>query len=646
MCGIVGIANGQGVRREALDDVRRMAGVIRHRGPDDEGFHASPGGEAILGMRRLSIIDLAGGHQPIANEDGTVWVVCNGEIYNFKSLRAGLEARGHRFRTGSDVECIVHLYEEHGDDFLRHLSGMYGLALWDERRRRLVLARDRLGQKPVYYHDESGHLAFASEVKALLALPGIRAELDPAALREHLFMGFCTAPRTVFRGIRKLPPATALVWEQGRTRLWQYWQLPATVRHDLDEGAWVEQIRVELRRAVAEHMVADVPIGAFLSGGIDSSAIVAMMAEHGNQPVNTYSIGYEGSAAARTFDELPYAAFMADAVSARHHEVRATPDAAALLPRLMWHTEEPLSDSAVFTAYLLAKRAGEDVKVILTGIGGDELFAGYRRYLGGFVERRMRMIPSWVQRGIVQPIADAIPAGRETRIHDLGRYARRVVRGAGLPWREQYRLYMQVCDAETLESLLTVGASESRQFDRVLQKESSDDELLRLLHIDASTQLPEDLLLLADKVAMAASIECRSPFLDERLVELAAVIPAAVKVQGGASKSLFKRAMTGIVPEKIIGRGKRGFGAPVGAWFKSDLREFRDTLLGRTVVESRGLLQWKAVQKLISDHDTGREDYSDLLLSLVNLELWCRLFLDGRSHSDVGDEVHDLVRAA
>jgi asparagine synthase (glutamine-hydrolysing) len=342
MCGIVGIARAPDDAPVTVAHVRRMADAIVHRGPDDEGFHAD--GNVVIGMRRLSIIDLDGGHQPISNEDGTITVVCNGEIYNFRALRAELQARGHRFRTGSDAEVLVHLYEEYGDAFLAHVSGMFGLALWDARRRRLTLARDRLGQKPLYYRVTGRGIAFASEVKALLKAPGVNAVLDRDALREHLAIGYCVAPRTIFEGVRKLPPATRLVWDADGVATDRYWELPRRVRTDWTAEQWVEAVRSELRRAVADHMVSDVPIGAFLSGGIDSSAVVALMAEHSALPVNTYSIGYGGSATSDYYNELAYAGQVARLFKTNHHEIVVAPDVARLLPRLLWHVEEPISD--------------------------------------------------------------------------------------------------------------------------------------------------------------------------------------------------------------------------------------------------------------------------------------------------------------
>jgi len=642
MCGIVGIAQGPGAA-VAVGDVRRMADAIRHRGPDDEGFHVSEG--VVLGMRRLSIIDLAGGHQPIPNEDESVWVVCNGEIYNYRALRAELERLGHRFRTHSDVEVIVHLYEEHGLDFVTRLGGMFAIALWDVRQRRLVLVRDRFGQKPLYVAEHGGALAFASEVKALLRLPGLRAELDHEALAEYLAMGYATAPRTPFRGISKLPPGSRLVRDAAGTRVEGWWSLPERVREGLDDGAWIEQVRDELRRAVTGHMVADVPIGAFLSGGIDSSAVVALMAEASSQPVNTYSIGYAGPGAASYYNELSHAATVARRFRTNHHEIPVAPDVVRLLPKLLWHVEEPISDSAMVTTWLVSELAAGSVKVILSGVGGDELFAGYTRYLGEHYGRRYRRIPGWLRRGLLAPLARRLPSGRQNRVMDLARYARRFIQAGELDWRGQYRHYLEICAPQAVAEL-TGNTPAATGFNRALAQEAADDPLLRLLRVDARTQLPEDLLLLTDKVTMAASIECRVPFLDHGLAELAARIPEAVKMRDGELKYLLRRALAGILPPEILERGKRGFGAPMGAWFKAELRPLRDALLSREAMESRGLLRFEAVRPLLQAHDANREDYSDLLLVLVNLELWCRLFLDGRAASDVADELSELARAA
>jgi len=351
MCGIVGTA--QVDRRFTREDVRRMADRIVHRGPDDEGIH--DGGSVILGMRRLSIIDLSGGHQPIPNEDETIWVVCNGEIYNFRELRRSLESRGHRFRTHSDTEILVHLYEEHGEEFVSRLEGMFGFALWDSVRKKLLVGRDRLGIKPIYYWRHADGFAFASEIKALTVLPGFSTQIDLAALNDYLAVGYATAPRTIFASVEKLPPASLLTWHEGKLAIRRYWDLPRAVDRRPSYSEWTERVRSELERSVAAQMVSDVPLGAFLSGGIDSSSVAVLMARQSTAPLNTYSIGYAGTAAARYYNELPFARTVADRLASNHRQIEVRPDVTRLLPKLLWHVEEPICDSAIMTTYLVSE---------------------------------------------------------------------------------------------------------------------------------------------------------------------------------------------------------------------------------------------------------------------------------------------------
>jgi asparagine synthase (glutamine-hydrolysing) len=642
MCGIVGTA--QVDRRFSVEDVRRMTGRIVHRGPDDEGIY--DGGSVVLGMRRLSIIDLSGGHQPISNEDETIWVVCNGEIYNFRELRKSLESLGHKFRTHSDTETIVHLYEEYGEEFVSRLEGMFGFALWDSVRKKLLIARDRLGIKPIYYWHHANGLAFASEIKALTVLPGFSTQIDTASLNDYLAVGYATAPRTIFASVQKLPPASVLIWHEGRLSGRRYWDLPHTVDRRRTLSEWTERIRSELERSVAAQMVSDVPLGAFLSGGIDSSVVAVLMARQSREPLNTYSIGYAGTAAARYYNELPFARVVANRLASNHRQIEVRPDVTRLLPKLVWHMEEPICDSAIMTTYLVSELAAQSVKVILSGVGGDELFAGYNRYLGAHYGRAYSKVPEWVRSRLLPRLAGLLPSGRQNRLMDFARYSKRFIRAGGLDWRQQYRFYVALAERETLANLPRHAPETVDSFERVLAGETADDDLLRLLRVDWQTQLSEDLLLLTDKMTMACSIECRVPFLDERLVELAASIPAEHKLPGGRLKGLLKTALDGVLPEEIILRRKRGFGAPVGSWLKRELAPLRATLLSPEVVEARGLLDPAAVQSVCAAHDGNREDYSDLLLVLLNLEIWCRLYLDGTSHEDVSTELSERSLAA
>ncbi|HEX6996393.1 MAG TPA: asparagine synthase (glutamine-hydrolyzing) [Gammaproteobacteria bacterium] len=645
MCGIVGTVQLGDVRRYGPDDVRRMADLIRHRGPDDDGVRDC--GDVVIGMRRLSIIDLAGGHQPIGNEDGSVWVVMNGEIYNFRELRRSLEALGHRFTTRSDTEVLVHLYEEHGEDFVTRLEGMFGFALWDANRRKLLLARDRLGIKPVYYWRYASGFAFSSEVKAFRALSGFSAAVDTEALSDYLALGYAVAPRTLFAGVSKLPPGTMLVTEGGSFRVVRYWEPPRDVDRSRSAGEWTEQVAAELDRAVESHLVSDVPLGAFLSGGIDSSAVACLMARHSDGPLNTYSIGYRGSAVADYYNELPFAKLVADQLGSRHREIAVQPDVARLLPKLLWHLEEPISDSAITTTYLVSELAAESVKVILSGVGGDELFAGYNRYLGSHYGRYYERIPPWLRRRVLPLLAHALPSGRQNRLMDLGRYAKRFIRADGLDWRQRYKLYIALADDAVLAALQRARSGPPADgFDAVVGEEESTDELLRLLRVDWRTQLSEDLLLLTDKMTMACSIECRVPFLDHRLVELVARIPAEQKAPKGRLKAILKDALRDVLPRPVLERRKRGFGAPVGAWFRQELVPLRRKLLDPRVVAARGLLDPAVVETICGAHDASREDYSDLLLVLLNLEIWSRLYLDGASHEDVAAELAESSLAA
>jgi len=636
MCGIHGIYRFDGQRVEPAQ-LGAMGDVTAHRGPDDEGRHIAPDGRCGIAMRRLSIIDLAGGHQPISNADGSLWVVCNGEIYNFRELRNELQARGYRFKTGSDSEVLLHLYHAMGDDFVQRLDGMFDFALWDQRRQRLLIGRDHLGVKPLYVHQSATLLAFATEAKALLTLPGMSAELDRDALGDYLHLGYVPAPRSMLKGIRKLPPATLLAVENGQVRQWRYWRLPARVEHRVSEAEWVERVRGGIERAVQRQMVSDVPIGAFLSGGVDSSAVVAFMQKHSGQPVRSYAIGFEGGAAEQFYNELPYARRVATLFGTEHQEIVVKPDIVGLLPQLLWHMDEPVSDSAFVTTYLVSEFARRDVKVILSGVGGDELFGGYRRYLGGHYARQVRRLPDWSLR-LLSGAAGWLPSDRHSRLHNTLRLARGFLASATLAPDERYRQYLQVLDRDTVRAL-TRGAGRGDALAAAFAAAGTDDELNRLFAVDAETQLPDDLLLLTDKMSMAVSLECRVPLLDRELVELAATIPAAHKVKGGRLKHLMKRALADVLPPDILERQKRGFGTPMGAWLKRDLAPVLRGLLAPEAVSRRGLFDPAVVSRLVADHAAARIDGTDALLALMNLEIWSRMVLDRRSPQDVTAEL-------
>jgi asparagine synthase (glutamine-hydrolysing) len=640
VCGIYGIIQLDGAPADpAL--MPAMGRVIVHRGPDDEGHHAD--GPCAIGMRRLSIIDLAGGHQPLSNGNGTLWLVCNGEIYNFRELRRELEALGHRFKTASDSEVILHSYAQYGDEFIHRLNGMFGFALWDARRQRLIVGRDRLGIKPIYLYRDARRLAFASEAKALLALPGVSAEIDPAALHSYLNLGYVAAPLSIFRGIGKLPPASVLLVEGGRVEERRYWRVPGEMDRSMAEGEWVERIRSRLGESVRMQMVSDVPIGAFLSGGIDSSTVVGLMAAHSEQPIRTYAIGFKGTAADDYYNELPYARRVAALFHTQHQEIVVRPDVVALLPRLLWHMDEPISDTAFITTYLVSEFARRDVTVILSGVGGDELFGGYRRYLGNHYQAWFDRLPGWARRAAAA-VGERLPSDRHSPLLNLSRLAKGFLESAGLPFEERYRAYVQVFPLQEVQRLLRLdGAARPDMIEAAFRHAGGGDSLNRMLAVDAETQLPDDLLMLTDKMSMATSLECRVPLLDHELVELAARIPETVKIRGGRLKHAMKEAVSGLLPRDILERKKRGFGTPMGAWLKNDLAPLVRGLLSETTVNGRGLFHYPVVRDLIASHEANRIDGTDRLLALLNLEIWSRLYLDGRAPDNVTTELKAML---
>ena len=644
MCGIYGILSLRGGAAPDADMLDRMGNIIVHRGPDDDGTYLA--GEVALGMRRLSIIDLAGGHQPIANEDETIWVVCNGEIYNFREVRAELIARGHKFRTGSDVEIIVHLYEDYGLDCVEHLTGMFGFALWDSVRKRLVIGRDRLGIKPIYVMWQPDRLVFASEAKSILALPGVSRDLDPGAVEEYLSFGYTPNARSIFAGIEKLPPASVMVCEKGEVSIREYWRPPAEVDETLSEDEWLARVLAQIDRSVEMEMVSDVPLGAFLSGGVDSSAVVAMMARHSDRPVKTYSIGFDTGAAGSFYNELPYAREVSALFKTEHKEILVRPDVIGLLPMLLWHMDEPVADSAFITTYLVSKFAREDVKVILSGVGGDELFGGYRRYLGDYYAARFNRVPAWLRQGVIGAIVRALPADRHSRLTNLTRYARAFVESSDQAPEDRYRSYVQVFGADALDRLLTARRrGQIDSLDAAFDAAVGKDGLNRLMRVDLLTQMPNDLLALTDRMTMATSLECRVPLLNHELVELAARQPASLRIKNGELKYVLKRALKGVLPDSILYRTKRGFGAPIGAWLKSELTPFVASILSRQSIERRGLFDWQTVSETIALHSAGREDHTDHLLSLINFEVWARMYLDNRTPDDLAQELVQEVAA-
>jgi asparagine synthase (glutamine-hydrolysing) len=609
-----------------------MGCVIEHRGPDDFGHYLGHG--VALGMRRLSIIDVAGGHQPISNEDETVWIVMNGEIYNFRELRAELERKGHRFRTRTDTEVVVHLYEEEGLKFFRRLRGMFALALWDAKRERLVLGRDRMGEKPLYIRKEANRFLFASELKSILQLEEIPRRINVIALEEYLALGYVPAPLCLLEGFEKLLPGHMLIVEGGRIEDRAYWDVPFSQTEKHSEGQWIERLQQKLLETIKMQLVSDVPLGAFLSGGLDSSTIVSAMARVTGRPVKTYSIGYEGEHT--YYNELPYAAAVARAFGTDHHEIIVRPDVSELLPKLVWHLDEPIADSAILTTYLVSRLARESVTVILSGVGGDELFGGYRRYLGDSLQRYYRLLPGPIRRSLLPALFKYIPQDRHSSWKDYARYASAFVNAAALPPAERYMKYVTVLSPQLQAELVnSVKSSTGRNGDAasaMLRKYfdtcTDPDTLNRIMYVDMKTSLPDDLLALTDRMTMAASVECRAPLVDFEMVELAMHMPSSLKVRGMQMKYLMKKAVTPWLPAEVMHRKKRGFGAPMGAWLRKDLQPLMAEMLSESAVARRGLFRWQAIQALIADHEAERRDHTDQLFALLVLEQWCRIFLD------------------
>ncbi len=625
MCGICGIIHfdGNPVDRELLAG---MNDRLRHRGPDGEGTFID--GNMGLAMRRLKIIDIAGSDQPLTNEDGSIVLIFNGEIYNYRELRRGLEARGHRFKTDGDGETIAHLYEERYG-VAKRLRGMFAFALWDAKRKRLVLARDRFGQKPLYYYVDRKIFIFASEIKAILAHPAVprvsRFDADDRrALAEYLSFGYVPAPETAFAGIKMLEPATTLrVDLSGALQKGRYWQVPrlAPPVSSAKAANCIGELREQLEEAVKLRLVSDVPLGAFLSGGLDSSLIVALMQKHSNAAVKTFSIGFAGD---DSFDETPYAERVARHLDTEHKAFRVEPAALRLLPELVWYHDQPFADSSAIPTYLVSKLTREQVTVALTGDGGDELFAGYERFYAAALMHKLSVLPASLRRGAAG-LLRRLPEG--TGYYDPVKRARRFARAASLPLEQAYFDLVRVFDSALLAEICP-GADGHPPFMNPYLNTCQRHPIAKLVEANMRSYLPDDLLIKADRCSMQASLEARAPFLDHKLAEYAATIPFNLKLNGSRTKHILKEAARGMLPDDIIDRKKHGFGVPLGAWLRRDMDGAREILLSRRARE-RGLLLMSVVERLIEEHESGARDHNRPLWALLTLEEWHRQFVDG-----------------
>jgi asparagine synthase (glutamine-hydrolysing) len=643
MCGIAGFVETHGhVRRiedaAAAARLRTMCAAIRHRGPDDEGIHVEPG--VALGMRRLSIIDLATGQQPIHNEDRTVWVVFNGEIYNYTTLRAELEARGHRFYTASDTETIVHAYEEWGGDAFGRLRGMFGIAVWDSRSRTLLLARDRVGIKPLHYAAAGGRLYFGSEIKSILAGTDEPPALDPEALDHYLSYLYTPRDRTIFAGVHKLPPGHLLRWQDGQTEVQRYWQLPAREEAPRSEDEAIEALRDVLRDAVRSHLMSEVPLGAFLSGGVDSSLVVGLMATASSRPVRTFSIGFDDP----RYDELEHARGVARHFATDHHEFVVKPDALAIIDDLIAHFDEPFGDSSAIPTWYVSELARRHVTVVLSGDGGDELFGGYDRY---FPHPRVAAFDRWAppgSRAVASLVWPWLPHGasgknflRRIARDDRGRYLDEI----GFFHHDEKQALLTGDVKRTLGST-DAEARLGRHFDRL----GALPWHAQLMHFDFETYLPEDILTKVDRMSMAHSIESRVPLLDNAVVEFAARLPAGLKIRNGRRKHILKEAAAGLLPPEILSRRKQGFGVPLGGWFRGDLREFFSDVLLSTRARQRGYFERAFVERLVREHVAGRRDHTLRLWALVVFELWHRQYLDAHPRPSVSSAAMPALAAS
>ncbi len=633
VCGISGFAGSPLDTERAESTIRAMCRAIRHRGPDDEGYHTEP--RVALGSRRLSIIDVAGGHQPISNEDGTIWIVFNGEIYNFPELRSEMVERGHRFRTNTDTEVIVHLFEEYGLHAVERLEGMFAFAVWDRNRNRLVLARDRMGKKPLHYALVDRELIFASELKGLIQHPRISREISLPALTRYLIHDYVPAPQTIFRGINKLLPGHVLVYRDGDVRTSQYWDLPVPEgRSEVPEEEAARQLLQLLEGATRRRLLSEVPLGAFLSGGIDSSAVTALMARNMSEPVKTFNIGFSE----KSFDESSYARRVAAYLGTDHHEDIMTPRTILdLVGRVGELLDEPLADASVLPTYLLARFTRQYVTVALSGDGGDELFAGYPTYQAHRIARLMNGMPRPLLAGM-RSLAERLPVSYGNFSLDFK--IKKFLSGLGLPAELRHAAWLGSFEGDELPALLTPDAWQQVETDDVfsdvrdyVRAAGGRDWLGTALYLDAKLYLQDEVLVKVDRASMACSLEVRCPFLDTAVVTFATRLPATTKLRGMTTKYLLKRSLRNLLPDDILHRPKKGFGIPLGFWIRGELRTLFQEMLDAPRIAHQGVFRAEAVARLLSEHLAGRRDHRKKLWNLFVFQTWYSNYMEGHTAS-------------
>ena len=650
VCGICGeiTFNDLGIQ---ADVIKRMCDVMAYRGPDDEGAVFLGGNRQVeigksgpwpsnendfdvaLGHRRLSIIDLSpSGHQPMTNEDGTLWIVFNGEIYNFLDLKGELETKGHLFRSKSDTEVILHAYEEWGVDCLKRFRGMFAFALWDGKKKRLFLARDRLGKKPLVYWIEKKRILFASEIKSLLQAPGIERKVNLLALHHYLTFQYVPSPQSIFEGIKKLPPAHYLLYDSaGNTKIERYWTLQFSPGQKKERTLpeICDMIRTELEESVRLRLISDVPLGAFLSGGIDSSIVVGIMAKLGGSPVKTFSIGFDE----KEFDELSYARLVSERFGTEHHEFVVRPDAIEILNKLVWHFNEPFADSSAIPTYYVAKTTKDFVKVVLTGDAGDENFAGYGRYLRSKWVASFTKLPKKLRTGLMPTLLRRCSSlgWREKTLNRLADFMEGLSEDQALNYAEQIKIFNGKEKNNLYAEQLAKELEHVDPFAYLVEKYQeveTDDALERLLYLDIHSYLPEDLLVKMDIATMANSLEARVPFLDHLFMERVAGIPSHLKLKGSITKFILKRAFSDLLPDVVLKRKKMGFGVPVARWFRNELKDYVYEVLLDDRTVNRGYFKKESIKRLLDEHVGLRYDHSAKIWALLFLETWFRVFID------------------
>ncbi len=620
MCGIAGVYYFDRNRRVDAAHLKMMTDSIIHRGPDDEGFYVE--GHVGIGMRRLSIIDLAGGHQPISTSDDSKTIVFNGEAYNYVEERKELEKAGYTFKSRTDTEVVLNLFDRYEEDCFKFINGMFGFAIWDSRKQTLTVARDRIGIKPLYYYLDDDKLIFASEIKSILVYPGVIKELDASVLPEYLKYGFTSPTDTLYKKIHKIPAAHYLQISDNKLTVIPYWSLSYSDKLALSEEEIVEELFQLFKSSIDFRMRSDVPVGAFLSGGMDSSSIVHMMSQVDTEhQINTYSVGFGDGY--EQYNELSAARQFADYYQTNHHEITVKASKAQMLPELIQALDEPLADSSILMTFLVSQLAKESVTVVLSGVGGDEIFGGYRRYLNVSLNQYMKKIPRFLRSSAIQGLLARLPEDRNNKLLNYSRLLKGYMKSVELTECKQYESYTSLLDDQLISAMLVDGtAPKAGMFQKYFDECDSSDALDKLLYIDLKTSLPEQLLMLTDKMSMRTSIEARVPYLDHRIVEYVARIPAKYKISGFKLRHIQKQCFKRHLPDFVFQQKKKGFGAPIGSWFRGELQSDVDRLLSKEAINKQGLFNSEAIEGIIKKHNALQQDNTDIILGLFTFQLW------------------------